>query len=670
MAVRRLRLPPRQLLLLLVVFTLGLASALVWLGWRLVRQDRDLESQRVREHLERAATTVATELERGVAGITGALEQAAALPAAARAAALTGWGDSLAPGALLVAIGAEEVRAYPSDRLLFAPSAATAPLVPDQVFQPAEQLEFQRRDFAGAEAAYRALLTRSGDSLIRAGALLRLGRTQRKAGKLASALESYARLAGYQGVALDGRPAELAARHASVELLTQLGRTAEARTAAATLNRELFAGRWAGGGLSRGTFEFYAGELRGLLGAAADSVAGQPAVVEALALAAAVDSLWRESGRGSPPDGSGNRLVPAGEATVLSTWAARSGTRLALLATPGYLERAWLLELAPLLAREGVWLTLTTPAGRAVYAQASNGAAPGIVRSAGESGLPWTLSLTSRDPSALAGDLAARRRILLAGLLVASLLALIGTYAVARAVYRELEVARVQSDFVAAVSHEFRTPLTSIRQLSELLASDRVPTEERRHAYYTLLRQESLRLHRLVEGLLDFGRMEVGAREFRLEPLEAGELVRGVVHEFQAEPAGREHPIELVDSPASCPVRADREALGRALWNLLDNAAKYSAQEQPVTVRLTRDNGRVEISVADRGPGIAAEEQAQVFEKFIRGREARASGVRGTGLGLAMVRQIARAHGGEITLHSSPGQGSTFTLSLPAEEPA
>jgi signal transduction histidine kinase len=279
------------------------------------------------------------------------------------------------------------------------------------------------------------------------------------------------------------------------------------------------------------------------------------------------------------------------------------------------------------------------------------------------------VSLASRDPSALAGDLAARRRMLLSGLAVASLLALIGTYAVTRAVNRELAVARVQSDFVAAVSHEFRTPLTSIRQLSELLASDRVPTEERRHAYYTLMRQESVRLHRLVEGLLDFGRMEAGAHEFRFEPLEAGELVRGVVQEFQAEPAGREHPIELVDCATSCPVRADREALSRAIWNLLDNAAKYSPQDRPVTVSLSRDNGRVGITVADRGPGIAPEEQAQVFEKFIRGQEARASGVRGTGLGLAMVRQIARAHQGEITLRSTKGQGSAFTLSLPAEEP-
>jgi signal transduction histidine kinase len=117
------------------------------------------------------------------------------------------------------------------------------------------------------------------------------------------------------------------------------------------------------------------------------------------------------------------------------------------------------------------------------------------------------------------------------------------------------------------------------------------------------------------------------------------------------------------------PLRADRDAFGRALWNLLDNAAKYSPADAPIHVGLGRENGRVAISVRDQGCGVAPADRERIFQKFVRGAGARESGIKGTGVGLAMVDRIVRAHGGEIRLDSEPGNGSTFTMLLPAAEP-
>ncbi len=255
-----------------------------------------------------------------------------------------------------------------------------------------------------------------------------------------------------------------------------------------------------------------------------------------------------------------------------------------------------------------------------------------------------------------------RRRLWLAGLAALVLLVVAGGYFIARAVSRELAVARLQSDFVAAVSHEFRTPLTSLRQTTEILADDRVVSDEQRRDYYQKQARATERLQRLVESLLDFGRMEAGRRPYRLERLDAGELVRAVVEEFQAE-AG-EYRVELSANGAAA-VDADPDALGRALWNLLDNAVKYSPDCRTVWVELTARSNRLAITVRDQGIGIPRAEQKEIFHRFVRGAAAKSNGIKGTGVGLAMVRHIVEAHGGEVRLESEPGKGSTFTVLLP-----
>jgi two-component system sensor histidine kinase SenX3 len=125
--------------------------------------------------------------------------------------------------------------------------------------------------------------------------------------------------------------------------------------------------------------------------------------------------------------------------------------------------------------------------------------------------------------------------------------------------------------------------------------------------------------------------------------------------------------VELALPATPCRIRADREALGRALWNLLDNSVKYSPANRTVWVEVALEGDRLSISVRDRGMGIPAAEQKAIFEKFVRGAHSRETGVKGTGLGLAIVRHVVAAHGGEVRLESAPGEGSRFTLRIPLE---
>jgi two-component system phosphate regulon sensor histidine kinase PhoR len=283
-------------------------------------------------------------------------------------------------------------------------------------------------------------------------------------------------------------------------------------------------------------------------------------------------------------------------------------------------------------------------------------------RNAADTLLPWTVVAwaADQDPEPIAA------RYLMAGfaLLVAAVLA--AAYFTYRAVSRELAVAQIQSDFVAAVSHEFRTPLTSLSQFTEMLEEQQDLSAADRRVCYAAQARATRRLARLVESLLDFGRMEAGARPYRLEPQEAGPLIRRVVDEFRAENPAAQVVLDAATSGAR--VEADAGALTLALWNLLDNAVKYSPEGSRIDVKLERRGPEVAVAVRDQGMGIPARERERIFAKFFRGAEARRRDIQGTGIGLALVQHIAGAHGGRIEVESTEGAGSTFTLLLPERE--
>ena len=248
---------------------------------------------------------------------------------------------------------------------------------------------------------------------------------------------------------------------------------------------------------------------------------------------------------------------------------------------------------------------------------------------------------------------------------VLSVLMIGGLVLTYRSVNKQVALARLKSDFVSNVSHELRTPLALIRLYAETLELGRITTQEKKHEYYGIIRKESERLTALINNILDFSRIEAGKKEYDFRETDIAELVRNTLdsYRFQIEQQG--FALEEQIDPGIPRVRVDREAIARALVNLVNNALKYSDNEKFLGVRLYRDNAVLKLEVSDRGIGIERNEQTRIFEKFYRTCDPLVHNTKGSGLGLSLVRHITHAHGGQVEVESTPGRGSKFTMSLP-----
>jgi signal transduction histidine kinase len=275
-----------------------------------------------------------------------------------------------------------------------------------------------------------------------------------------------------------------------------------------------------------------------------------------------------------------------------------------------------------------------------------------------------TLGLQFQGTSADAlGQRWMRQSFIVLGVL--SLLLVGGLVLVYRSVSKEMEVAKLKSDFVSNVSHELRTPLSLIRLYAETLELGRVQAQEKVEEYYRIIRKESERLTALINNILDFSRIEAGRKEYEFRETDIAELVRNTLDSYRDQIEQQGFNFEQhIDSTLPA-VQVDREAIARSLVNLVNNALKYSAKEKFLRVRLYRSNGSVKLEVADKGIGIPRNEQTKIFEKFYRVGDPLVHNTKGSGLGLSLVRHIAHAHGGEVEVESTPGRGSKFTLSLP-----
>jgi len=240
-----------------------------------------------------------------------------------------------------------------------------------------------------------------------------------------------------------------------------------------------------------------------------------------------------------------------------------------------------------------------------------------------------------------------------------------GIFLTHRNISREMKLARLKSDFVANVSHELRTPLALIRLYAETLELGRLTAQEKYQEYFRIIREESERLTALINNILDFSRIEAGRKEYEFKETNLAELVRTTLdsYRFQIEQNG--FAFEENISGDIPPLDVDREAIARSLLNLVNNALKYSKDRKYIGVSLYRSNGSVKLEVQDRGIGIAAAEQEKIFEKFYRCGDPLVHDTKGSGLGLSLVRHIAQAHGGNVSVESAPDKGSKFTIALP-----
>lgn len=246
-----------------------------------------------------------------------------------------------------------------------------------------------------------------------------------------------------------------------------------------------------------------------------------------------------------------------------------------------------------------------------------------------------------------------------------SLLLTAGIIMTHRNISREMALARLKSDFVSNVSHELRTPLSLIRLYAETLEMGRLKSPDKYQEYYSIIRKESERLSALINNILDFSRIEAGRKEYDFRQTDMRELVRNTLesYRYQIEQSGFAFEEKIAEDVP--PLSVDREAMARSLLNLVNNALKYSQDQKYIGVNLFRDNGSVKLEVVDHGIGIPQGEQQKIFDKFYRVGDPLVHNTKGSGLGLALVRHIVRAHGGEVSVDSVPGRGSKFTINLP-----
>jgi signal transduction histidine kinase len=275
-----------------------------------------------------------------------------------------------------------------------------------------------------------------------------------------------------------------------------------------------------------------------------------------------------------------------------------------------------------------------------------------------------------------------RQLQLIFGALIAAsaLAALIGFVAAYRAFRREQQLGELKSNFVSSVSHELRAPIASVRLMAENLEGGKIPESQKQNEYFRFVVQECRRLSSLIENVLDFSRIEQGRKQYEFEPTDLVALAQTTVKLMK--PYATEKGVMLKwetfniqHSTPNIELNVDGRAIQQALVNLIDNAVKHSPKGETVTVDIesrkqkaesrNSDGDLVCLSVADHGPGIPREEQQRIFERFYRfGSELRRE-TQGVGIGLSIVKHIAEAHGGRVTVESEPGQGSRFTIELP-----
>ena len=253
--------------------------------------------------------------------------------------------------------------------------------------------------------------------------------------------------------------------------------------------------------------------------------------------------------------------------------------------------------------------------------------------------------------------------ILLIGLL--TLVLILGAWIVYRNIKKEVELAQIKSDFVSNVSHELRTPLSLISMFSETLEMDRVKSEEKKREYYSIISQETNRLSKIVNSILNFSKMEAGKRQFNFVESYLNDVVENVYCSYKFHLEQKGFTLNLMKDETIPIIKIDEEAVSEAIVNLIDNAVKYSDNKKEIIIRTGQENIFAFVEVEDKGIGISDKDQKKIFEKFFRVSSGNIHNVKGSGLGLSIVKYIMDAHKGRINLFSEVDKGSKFRLEFP-----
>ena len=645
--------PPHRLLLIFAATILVPGILLAFFGLRALLQESRLVDQQIRDRLRGAAEAAARRLERELSEWRQAIDQLgqsgatdpALWPARVRLA-------TQEPGAAIVLLGEKNrVQAFPPGQLpyILSPApAASSPSGPRRAsWAQAELAELREKNYENAIRLYRGFLG-SAKRSERVILLHRIARSLRKAGRQQEALGAFQTLKKEPSTPVGLLPSDLLALYEISLLEQELGDSAKLSEAPLQLYRGLVGGRWA---LEKSSYTFYSSRIREIVVSSEEVARLEQTERMKLALGRAAERFLLDP----------RPLLAEQGRSCLAVWQSEPFAAV-VLAEPFLRTRVWPAAFNGA-EDAGLQFSLLAPGGRLLFGIPAPSQELFATETIQSRDLLLRLQIWPRDTAALYAGGSRRRNFYFGMLGVVVALLVFGGYLTVRTVKTELAMAQSKSEFVSTVSHEFRSPLTGIHQLAEMLKDGRVTDERRRQRYYEMIVSESRRLRRLVENVLDFSRIEEGRKKYDLEPFEPAPWLRERVAEFQAEVAGAGYTI-TASIPDGLPLlRGDQEALSTALHNLLDNAVKYSPDSKTVWLETAANGDRLSISVRDQGVGIRDEDKEHIFEKFYRGGEL-APRVKGVGLGLILVKSIVTAHEGSVDFESRPGEGSTFTLHL------
>jgi signal transduction histidine kinase len=698
---------------IILLFGLGIVLPSLLLGYlafRGIQNDRALLEQQRLEGIRRAADRIVGAVDAGIAAAERTLSEAVAGRAGPDTADTRTVLQKLAADHPLV----EEAFLFRASKEVFFPAATplylrdgsrqTAALAASGAassagFLVAQRLEFRDNDLPGALAAYRRALRQTKEPYLVALILSATARVQKKSGLLREAHSTYETIALDHGhtVISDGMPLGPSAALEICSLSREIGDGPGSLREAFGLYRSLLGGEW---DLEKTEFEFFLERVKEHIAAsfenpppgldvrsfktesqalAAEEAAlrdrtermalfgssAAPALVARIAAAAGQDASASLFVRSTLEIGNADFLVSVERPAL--TDGAGAGDSWGLLLDVHKLRENILRPAVndPSVSGLATWLVKSKD-GQDLLASDDPPSGPVAFTTNFVSNTPaWTLEFHEPPPRSRPPFLLSRRGLyffvflLIAGILV------FGLALTLRSVSHELELARMKSDFVSTVSHEFKSPLTSIRQLAEMLQSGRAPTEERRQKYYEVLLEQSERLALLTDNILSLAKIEAGRARLLLERTDIPGLLRSVVSTFRDRIGHEGFEIALEIYGDIPPLAVDRTALSQALTNLVDNAVKYSGDSRRIEVRAASAGAEVAIAVRDFGIGIKKDDIPRLFERFFRAGNELTRTVKGSGLGLALVNEIVDAHGGRIDVESEPGKGSLFTVRLP-----
>jgi signal transduction histidine kinase len=279
---------------------------------------------------------------------------------------------------------------------------------------------------------------------------------------------------------------------------------------------------------------------------------------------------------------------------------------------------------------------------------------------------PWRIELFRSKTESL-GIIDIRKSFYFWTILTLIIVLTFGAVLIVRTIAHEMEILKIKSNFVSSVSHEFKTPLTSIKALTERLQEGKVKDIAKMKQYFSVISQDTDKLTRLVRNILDFSKIEEGKKEYDFVETDVAQFVAQQIENSRKDETKKGIKIRS-QIPKDIPyLFIDRDALSLALINLLDNAAKFSSDRKELDINVKSDDENIIIEVRDKGIGIPHDEMDKIFDKFYQGRNALRQTAKGSGLGLTLVKHTVEAHGGKISVESKIGQGSTFSLIFPIE---